>query len=538
MAVICKVCDQEFKKLITNTHLKKHGMTTTEYANVYGKDSLSCEEYRRGKSEGMKGEKNPNYGNSWSESQKKSASENMAGTTPWNKGKKITDETALRNIREGAKTREGKYASGELERSSYERTDEIKCKISEGVKAYAKENGDEISERATRALATKVKNGHELAFFRGKKHTVETKEVISAKSKERWVGRSKELMEKRLSRLESNGYSVCSIDDTRMHLKCIECGTDFNYHIQYSDECRVDKGLCPSCNPRYVMENTAQWRLYEYIKSVCPDAIPSYREFDGMREIDVYVPSKNIGFEYNGLYWHSQTVLESNGKSKTKDYDKFLSAKKNGIRMYTVFEDEYVDKEDITLSRISNILGTSEKRIYARKCTVVELTSSQSADFMKKNHIMGNARSNVRLGLMFDGELVSVMTFSKNNLSRKVDGWEINRFASIMGSVVVGGASKMFKHFIRNENPETIVSYADTRWSDGKLYETLGFTKVADTPPNYWYFYGSRPERLHRFTMRKNESDNSELTEYENRLLQGYDRVYDCGSTKWEWTSL
>ena len=127
------------------------------------------------------------------------------------------------------------------------------------------------------------------------------------------------------------------------------------------------------------------------------------------------------------------------------------------------------------------------------------------------------------------------MTFSKNNLSRKIKGWEINRFCNKINTTIVGGASKLFSYFCKINDPEFVISYADRRWSDGKLYDTLNFQYVSSTKPNYWYFLPNELKRIHRFSLRKTSNDDQSLTEHELRRQQGYYKIYDCGHTKWIW---
>ena len=52
-------------------------------------------------------------------------------------------------------------------------------KISDGMKRYAEDHPDEMSLRAQKAIQTKLKNGQDLAFFTGKKHTNKSKKMIS-----------------------------------------------------------------------------------------------------------------------------------------------------------------------------------------------------------------------------------------------------------------------------------------------------------------------------------------------------------------------
>jgi hypothetical protein len=129
------------------------------------------------------------------------------------------------------------------------------------------------------------------------------------------------------------------------------------------------------------------------------------------------------------------------------------------------------------------------------------------------------------------------MTFTNNNISRRLKNiWEINRFSSILDTTIVGGASKLFSYFIKNYSPETVISYADNRWSKGELYQQLGFIKIHDGIPNYWYVFPNQKQRIHRYSLRKTSDDDCNLTEYEIRNQEGFFRIWDCGSAKWVWT--
>jgi hypothetical protein len=252
-------------------------------------------------------------------------------------------------------------------------------------------------------------------------------------------------------------------------------------------------------------------------------------------EIDIYIPSISVGFEYSGLYWHSQSSNEAVGRDIKFDNYKRNVAEDAGVTLYTIFEDEWNDKPEIVKSRIKAILNSETNKIYARKCEVVELSSKEANSFLKDNHLQGSGRSNARYGLKYKNKLVSVMTFSNSNLSRRLSGWEINRFCSQVNTVVVGGASRLFSRFVTDHDPETVISYADRRWSNGELYQSLKFEFDSITPPNFWYFKPNDLHRIHRFTLRKKPTDNPEWSTYENRLQNGYLRIWDCGSSKWVW---
>jgi len=163
-------------------------------------------------------------------------------------------------------------------------------------------------------------------------------------------------------------------------------------------------------------------------------------------------------------------------------------------------------------------------------------------EFLISNHIQGNDHSLIRLGAFYNEKLVALMTFGKTRVSMggcaQKNVYELYRYCS--NCSVVGGASKIFTHFIRLYNPDKIITYADRRWSTGNLYEKMGLTLISKTKPNYWYTK-DHVKRFHRFGFRKNvlkkrlvNFDNS-LTEWQNMQLNGYDRIWDCGSLKYEW---
>jgi hypothetical protein len=125
------------------------------------------------------------------------------------------------------------------------------------------------------------------------------------------------------------------------------------------------------------------------------------------------------------------------------------------------------------------------------------------------------------------------MTFSRENISRNLQGWEINRFCNMLGMTVAGGASKLFKAFVSDHDPVRVISYSDNRWGDGQMYQNLGFHRDGATPPNYWYHKPNDTKLYHRYSLRKNSDDDQSLTEWQNRQQQGWNRIWDCGSTRW-----
>ena len=301
-------------------------------------------------------------------------------------------------------------------------------------------------------------------------------------------------------------------------------------------DCLIQGHGCPKCS---VNKSLPEKELMEFIQNYYKgEVINSYRGFDNQKEIDIYLPDLNIGFEYNGLLWHSSKYVESNTM-----INKLNIVESCGIKLINIFEDEWLYKQNICKSRILNILGKSEK-IYARKCLIKEISYKEVKIFLNENHIQGAVPSKYNIALFYNNEIISVMTFGalRKNLGyeNKIGYFELLRFCNKLNTTVVGGASRLFSFFIKKYNPIEIISYADRRWSQGNLYENLGFNFICNTKPNYSYIDGKKQIRINRYNLRKNilvEKYNCPHNISETKFCHniGYFQVFDCGNKKYIW---
>ena len=277
--------------------------------------------------------------------------------------------------------------------------------------------------------------------------------------------------------------------------------------------------------------------IYKLVKQYDDNAIQRTKKIIPPFELDIYSEKYNLAIEFDGLIWHSEKY---NTEYRKSHLNKTKLCNDKGIRLIHVFEDEWNYKRDIVISRIKSIIGITERRIFARKCDIIELDDKACSDFLENNHIQGNVSSKYRYGLVYNGELVSVMTFGKTrkNLGRKsAEGeYELVRFCSKLGVSVVGGGSKLLSYFVRNMSPKKIITYADLRWSDGNFYRKLGFTLSHVSSPNYYYVNGNIREN--RFKYRKDvlvsEGYDKDKSEHEIMLEREIYRIYDCGNMVFE----
>jgi len=262
------------------------------------------------------------------------------------------------------------------------------------------------------------------------------------------------------------------------------------------------------------------------------------RDMISPKEIDIYVPSLNLAIEYNGLYWHS----EVSGKKHTKYHkDKTDACSLLGIKLIHIWDAEWEQKKDLVKGRLLSMCGLGSS-IAGRKCTVKLVPDKNTVrEFLDKNHIQGWCPSSKNYALYHQDEIVSLMTFGKSRFTKGVE-WELLRFCNKIGHRVQGGASKLFKSFINDVSPSSIVSYADLRWNTGGLYETLGFTHSHTSSPNYFYTknYSTLENRV-KYQKHKLsgilETFDPALSETQNMFNNGYDRVWDCGNSVWIYTT-
>jgi very-short-patch-repair endonuclease len=317
--------------------------------------------------------------------------------------------------------------------------------------------------------------------------------------------------------------------DKEYKFKCNSCDEIFKSNL---DDGKIP--MCPICNPK-LCGSEQELKMLEYLKSINSEMIivRNERTVCNGYELDFYLPEYKIAIELNGNYWHS----ELNGKDKNYHLNKTDDCESKGIKLIHIFEDEWLYKKNIIKHRLNHLFHES-KRIYARNCIIKEISNKYKNKFLDEHHLQGIDNSKIKFGAFHEDELVAVMTFSKCRFVS--DGsMEIIRFCSKYN--VVGIGSKFISHFVKRYDPMKLITYADKRFGNGESYLKMGFSRVSTTPPSY--FYMNRKSYLNRFNRMKFQKHklpkifnifDDKLSEWQNMQLNGYDRIWDCGSVKYE----
>ena len=327
-------------------------------------------------------------------------------------------------------------------------------------------------------------------------------------------------------------------------------------HLGVTDSTLIDR--IPEDVRVQIIQSTLSYvenEIVEYLKSIKSDIIINRhnRKLIYPQEIDIYLPEYQIGIEVNPTGTHNSTYGVYGDMPKAPSYHKRKTelCEQQGIFLFHIFGYEWQHKQDIIKSMLCNLIGCNANKIYARKCEIRNVDNKKATAFLNTNHRQGEAYSKIRLGLYYQDELVSLMTFGKlrNTLGQSSDTkdcWELVRFASKLNTTVVGGADKLFKAFVRQYAPKQVRSFSDRAHTKGTLYSKLGFTEIRRSAANYVWVNKKTNIAYNRLHTQKRHikhflQDNKiDLTLTEKQIMEdhGFVQVFDSGTITWEWQSL
>lgn len=274
---------------------------------------------------------------------------------------------------------------------------------------------------------------------------------------------------------------------------------------------------------KYGVENVGMLRnfrskgeieMFEYILSIFPDAIPTYRKEGGV-ELDVFVPSINTGFEYNGVYFHCDAFPNARNRHSEKRKH-FLN---RNIRVIQVWEDQWKTNKLVMQKFIENLSKSKKSIRNARDCVVSVVNTEATNTLLNRLHVQGRrGHATHRIGLYLNDELVSLMTLTKCPANVSMYGnnaFEITRFVN---DGVRGAFSKLVSAFGKTNPNSTLYSFADLEIVDERknVYRSNGFIEHHRLTPDYKYVV--KGLRAHKFGFRQEELEKKNIP-----------RVYDCG---------
>jgi len=251
------------------------------------------------------------------------------------------------------------------------------------------------------------------------------------------------------------------------------------------------------------------------------------------KELDIYIPEREIAIEFNGLYWHSEQA----GKDANYHYDKWAKAKEANVQLIQIWEDDWVKNRKQIIASLEAKLGVDRReKVYARKTRVEILSNNESRKFLDMNHIQGFASGSYYLGLKDSSDNIVAVLVLKREAGTEGKTLNIIRYATNIR--VVGGFTKLLAFAEKSYTPDIFITFSDHCISNGALYEKNGFLADKELAPDYMYIF--KKERKHKFGYRlKRFKDDPNLlweeglTERELANLNNLSRIWDAGKTRW-----
>lgn len=303
-------------------------------------------------------------------------------------------------------------------------------------------------------------------------------------------------------------------------------------------------GLIPGSAIQYFNENgkkhlvglhdsTPQRELERFFKDLLKEEIIyNTRKIISPLELDIYIPSLNLAIEYCGLYWHSEEKKVNN-----YHYNKMKLCNQKGIRLITIFEDEWVEHRKQIENFLLSVINKNTVSVGARKTKIKEVDKETASKFLNDHHIQGNASMAVAFGL-YDQDLVAVITGNRHHRQGFEDTFVLNRLAFKSNTSVSGGSSKLLKklaEYAKEKGYKKLISWSDNRYSEGRVYEKLGFALEEESGPDYSYVVKNQKRSSKQSCQKKHLIEKGAVGETEHEMARslGYTRIYDCGKKRW-----
>jgi hypothetical protein len=266
--------------------------------------------------------------------------------------------------------------------------------------------------------------------------------------------------------------------------------------------------------------SSGEKEVFSYIESLGFRPKHLLNAFETNLDIDIYIPERNIGIEYDGIVWHSTKF--HNDKYNISHKNKILN-----IPMIHIYSDEWEGKQEVCKDLIRLRLGVPPEKIYyARKCRVKQIKGVEAFAFCEQNHIQGGVKSSKAFGLFHDDELLMVMTFI---FDKKRNSWNNSRTSVRLNTGIVGGFDKLLKDSGMSSLP--IHTWIDKRWFNAEGHNKHGFKQDKSEPPTFDYV-DKNGRRLTRMNLNKElriTKNKGEQTRKDFAQSKGFYRIYNAG---------
>lgn len=307
----------------------------------------------------------------------------------------------------------------------------------------------------------------------------------------------------------------------RLELRCMKCNS-----IQSKNLAMLDRGpVCFVCNPK---SSQGEREILEYVQSLGIVTISGDRTVIAPRELDIWIPEHNLAIEYNGLYWHSSEM-----KTDQKYHQQKVTACSSmGVRLLSVYEDEWRDKRQLIEAMIKHRLNLVTNKRYARKLSITQLSNKQAEHFFNSNHLEGHVRASAIYALVDDDNEVCAAMSLRTPFHRQYnDVYEVARSCIAADCVVVGWIGKLTSACLKHakiSGKRGLMTYVDNRVGLGSGYKEAGWKLTkSDTGPRFWWT--DFVNRYNRFKVKANNANG--VTQVQAAEAAGVVPIWGCSNS-------
>lgn len=278
---------------------------------------------------------------------------------------------------------------------------------------------------------------------------------------------------------------------------------------------------------------------------------------------DLYIPDANLLIDLNPTITHNSTVsfacIRSNcdkdldscdthsPKRRNYHFTRAEKARAHGYRLIQIYD---WDDSDKILKFLHGKIVRNFTKISARKCSMVQISQKEANTFLNEFHIQGSSKSQTNcygLRSPTTGLLIAVATFSKSRFKSKAE-WEFNRYAVRENWIISGGAGRMFKKFVNDENPESVISYIDYNHTTGETFlNSMEFKEINPTGEALVWHNMTSGQKVSQTSLLAIGADRLLKTSYGSKSVSGLDneqimlqegfvKVYTAGNRVYIWT--
>lgn len=283
-----------------------------------------------------------------------------------------------------------------------------------------------------------------------------------------------------INKIKNKYSNIENILGTTYTVKC-DNGCEHSFEIDshnFYQRIRYKTIICTICNP---IDKLNSGKEIEFIKFITDnysgETIKNSRVLNG-KEIDIFLPELKIGFEFNGLYWHSDEFKNDNYHE-----NKINLAKSMGVNLFHIYEDDWYYKKNIIKNDILRLLNPKEK---IEKINILESDEELSYLYISNNDLYDYEKSNLNICVSNqNNEIVSMMSLLKK-------GKDIYEIIRLTGDDYF---DEIFNFFLNKYKPKTIFGNVNKDWNLYNFYERNNFIIESETEPSFQFILKGNNKR-------------------------------------------